>query len=74
MFKFKKYILFFLILIFNFNVVNATPLVNKDWLKDKICNDNIKVIEVHRSKKDYELAHIPCSIFTNFYSRWLERN
>ena len=35
MFIFKKYILFFLILIFNFNVVNATPLVNKDWLKQK---------------------------------------
>ena len=67
MFTFKKYILFFLILIFNFNIVNATPLVNKDWLKHKICNDNIKVLEVHRSKKDYELAHIPCSIFTNFY-------
>ena len=67
MIVFKKYILLFLILTFNFNVVNANPLVDKDWLKDKICNDNIKIIEVHRSKKDFELAHIPCSVFTNFY-------
>jgi thiosulfate/3-mercaptopyruvate sulfurtransferase len=64
---FNKYVLFILILFFNFNVVYANPLVDKDWLKDKICNDNIKIIEVHRSKKNYELAHIPCSIFTNFY-------
>ena len=67
MIVFKKYILFFLILTFSFNDVNANPLVDKDWLKDKTCNDNIKIIEVHRSKKDFELAHIPCSVFTNFY-------
>ena len=40
MFIFKKYILFFLILIFNFNVVNATPLVNKDWLKHTMVKIN----------------------------------
>ena len=65
---FNKYFLMMLIFIFNLNVVYANPLVDKDWLKSKICMDNIKILEVHRSKKDYEIAHIPCSVYTNFYS------
>lgn len=66
--KFIKHILFILILFFNLNTALTNPLVEKEWLKEKLCSDRFKVLEVHRSKKAYELAHIPCSIYTNFYS------
>ena len=65
---FNKYLFIIFIYFFNLNILFAEPIVSKDWLKEKICKDNIKILEVHRSKKDYEIAHIPCSIFTNFYS------
>ncbi len=65
---FNKYLFVLLIFIFSCNSGYSNPLVDKDWLKDKICKDNIKIIEVHRSKKEYEIAHIPCSIYTNFYT------
>ena len=64
----NKYLFILLILIFGYKSGYSNPLVDKDWLKDKICKDNIKIIEVHRSKKEYEIAHIPCSIYTNFYT------
>tara|TARA_Y100001934_G_scaffold78468_1_gene97481 strand:- start:95 stop:1057 length:963 start_codon:yes stop_codon:yes gene_type:complete len=64
----NKYLFILLILIFGCKSGYSNPLVDKDWLKDKICKDNIKIIEVHRSKKEYEIAHIPCSIYTNFYT------
>ena len=65
---FNKFLFVLLILIFGYKSGYSNPLVDKDWLKDKICKDNIKIIEVHRSKKEYEIAHIPCSIYTNFYT------
>lgn len=65
---FNKFFLMALVFILNCNIIYANPLVDKDWLKDKICKDNIKILEVHRSKKHYEIAHIPCSVYTNFYS------
>ena len=65
---FNKYLFILLILIFDCKSGYSNPLVDKDWLKNKICKDNIKIIEVHRSKKEYEIAHIPCSIYTNFYT------
>jgi len=68
MYIFNKYLFIIFIYFFNLNIIYADPVVDKDWLKNKICKDNIKILEVHRSKKDYEIAHIPCSIFTNFYS------
>ena len=68
MYIFNKYLFIIFIYFFNLNIIYADPVVDKDWLKNKICKDNIKILEVHRSKKDYEIAHIPCSIYTNFYS------
>ena len=65
---FNKFLFVLLILIFGYKSGYSNPLVDKDWLKNKICKDNIKIIEVHRSKKEYEIAHIPCSIYTNFYT------
>jgi thiosulfate/3-mercaptopyruvate sulfurtransferase len=73
MLKIKCNIIYFLIIIFNAHVVLANPLVEKEWLKDKVCAEGFIIIEVHRSKKEYELSHIPCSVFTNFYtSGWRE--
>ena len=73
MFKIKNQIMFYIIFIINIQASNANPLVEDEWLKDKVCTESFKIIEVHRSKKEYELSHIPCSVFTNFYSSgWRE--
>ena len=73
MLKIKCNIIYFLIIIFNAHVALANPLVEKEWLKDKVCAEGFIIVEVHRSKKEYELSHIPCSVFTNFYtSGWRE--
>ena len=73
MLKIKYNIIYFLIIIFNTYAALATPLVEKEWLKDKVCAEGFIIVEVHRSKKEYELSHIPCSVFTNFYtSGWRE--
>jgi len=73
MLKIKYNIIYFLIIIFNTHAALATPLVEKEWLKDKVCAKGFIIVEVHRSKKEYELSHIPCSVFTNFYtSGWRE--
>ena len=73
MFKIKSIIVCCLIFFFNIQLINANPLVDNEWLKDKVCTEGFKIIEVHRSKKEYELSHIPCSVFTNFYtSGWRE--
>ena len=66
--NFYKYLIIILIIVFNCNTMSANPLVDKDWLKDKVCKENIKILEVHRSRKEYEISHIPCSIYTNFYT------
>ena len=69
---FFRVIVLFFILIYSFNV-NSKPLVSSDWLEDKVCKDGFIVLEVYRSKKNYEVSHIPCSVFTNFYeSGWRE--
>ena len=73
MFKIKNQIIFCVMLIINIQLTNANPLVKDEWLRDKVCTEGFKVIEVHRAKKEYELSHIPCSVFTNFYSSgWRE--
>ena len=54
-------------------IVEAQSLVDVNWLEGKTCDDNLIVLEVHRGKKNYELAHIPCSVYTNFYKNgWRE--
>ena len=73
MFRIKNIIVCCLIFFFNIQSSNANPLVDNEWLKDKVCTEGFKIIEVHRFKKEYELSHIPCSVFTNFYtSGWRE--
>tara|TARA_B100000686_G_scaffold72987_1_gene78734 strand:- start:27553 stop:28506 length:954 start_codon:yes stop_codon:yes gene_type:complete len=69
---FFKNSIFLIIFLYSFNVLSE-PLVNSYWLEDKICKEGFIVLEVYRSKKNYELAHIPCSVYTNFYeSGWRE--
>jgi thiosulfate/3-mercaptopyruvate sulfurtransferase len=73
MFRIQSNIIYCIIFVFNIQSINANPLVDSEWLKDKVCTEGFKIIEVHRSKKEYELSHIPCSVFTNFYtSGWRE--
>ena len=61
------------LVLLKFTIVEAQSLVDVNWLEGKACDDNLIVLEVHRGKKDYELAHIPCSVYTNFYKNgWRE--
>ena len=65
---------FIVLMVFMFNsIVYSAPLVNSEWLEDKVCQKGYVVLEVYRSKKEFELSHIPCSVYTNFYeSGWRE--
>ena len=67
---FQKYLILIFILIFNTKVYSE-PLVNSDWIEDKICKKGYIVLELNRSKNNYQISHIPCSVYTNFYdSGW----
>ena len=55
---FKFLIIFFITFIFKFSHLCAQVLVDADWVENKICNDNIVVLEIHRGKKNYELGHL----------------
>ena len=57
----------FLFILFWFSHAYTQALVEADWLDGKTCIKNLVVLEVHRGKKNYELEHIPCSVYTNFY-------
>ena len=49
----------------------SQALVSAEWLEKNICKENLIVLEVHTGKRRYEAAHIPCSVYTNFYeSGW----
>ena len=41
---FNKYFFIILIYCFNLNIVYAEPIVDKDWLKEKICKIGYKNI------------------------------
>ncbi len=45
-----------------------SSLVSAEWLAEHSCDSKVKVIAVSRSKSLYESSHIPCSVYTNFYS------
>ena len=61
----------FLFILFWFSHAYTQALVEADWLDGKTCIKNLVVLEVHRGKKNYELEHIPCSVYTNFYENIL---
>ncbi len=49
----------------------SSPLVSTDWLSINLCKDSIKVIEVGKSLHSYEVEHISCATYTNFYTdKW----
>ena len=61
------------LILLEISILEAQSLVDANWLEGKTCDDNLIVLEVHKGKKIYELAHIPCSIYTNFYTNgWRE--
>ena len=68
---FKRFLLLFSLL-YGFSSY-ADPLVSSDWLEEKICKKGFVVLEINKSKNNYQVSHIPCSVFTNFYeSGWRE--
>ena len=63
----KTKILFFFFIFLNYKTLHTEPLVNIDWVANNICNETFKVIEIGKSLNSYEVEHISCSIYTNFY-------
>ena len=45
----------------------SSPLVDVAWLKPHVCSDSLTVLDVRRSTEDYQSAHIPCAVHTNYY-------
>jgi thiosulfate/3-mercaptopyruvate sulfurtransferase len=42
-------------------------LVDVAWLRDHACGEGVVVLDVRRSRNDYEAGHVPCAVHTNFY-------
>ena len=60
-----------LLILLVFRNLISSPLVSTDWLSINLCKDSIKVIEVGRSLNSYEVEHISCATYTNFYTdKW----
>ncbi len=68
-------IFLFFIIIFPNLVFASNPLVSVDWLKTKLNNDNIKILDI-RNKIDnggielFLKGHIPGSIHTDYLKEW----
>lgn len=43
------------------------PIVPVSWLQERLCDDRLVVLDVRRAAIDFEAAHIPCAVYTNFY-------
>ncbi len=46
----------------------ADPLIDVAWLAARVCTDEVVVLDVRRSRADHETGHVPCAVFTNFYT------
>ena len=45
----------------------APPLVDVAWMRDHACAETVVVLDVRRSRNDYESGHVPCAVHTNYY-------
>ena len=53
---------------FSWHLLGLEPLVNSNWLKEKVCKAEFKVIEVGTSYNSFKNESIECANFTNFYT------
>ena len=68
--KYKEFCIAFFIILINWKYVQSfdKPLVDSKWLAEHSCDKDVRVIAVSRSTSVFESSHIPCSVYTNFYS------
>ena len=60
--------IFLIFIFFSSHLLGMEPLVNSNWLKEKVCKAEFKVIEVGTSYNSFKNESIECANFTNFYT------
>ncbi len=46
---------------------DAPPIVTVEWLKPRVCRPPVIVLDLRRSRQNFEAEHIPCSVHSDYY-------
>ena len=43
------------------------PIVDVAWLQERVCTPGLKVLDLRRSRQNFEAEHIPCAVHSDYY-------
>ncbi len=46
---------------------DVPPLVSVEWLKARVCKAPVVVLDLRRSRQNFEAEHIPCAVHSDYY-------
>lgn len=46
---------------------DVPPIVDVPWLQDRVCGPGLKVLDLRRSRQNFEAEHIPCAVHSDYY-------
>jgi len=45
----------------------APPIVDVPWLQERLCAPDLVVLDLRRSRQNFEAEHVPCAVHTDYY-------
>ncbi|MEE8296413.1 MAG: rhodanese-like domain-containing protein [Hyphomicrobium sp.] len=45
----------------------APPIVDVPWLQERVCSPRLVVLDLRRSRQNFEAEHIPCAVHSDYY-------
>ena len=45
----------------------APPVVTVEWLKTRVCRPPVVVLDLRRSRRNFEAEHVPCAVHSDYY-------
>lgn len=46
----------------------APPVVGVDWLAERVCEPGLVVLDLRRSRLNFEAEHVPCAVHSDYYN------
>ncbi len=43
------------------------PIVDVAWLQERVCGPDLKVLDLRRSRQNFEAEHVPCAVHSDYY-------
>ncbi len=43
------------------------PIVDVPWLQERVCSPDLVVLDLRRSRQNFEAEHIPCAVHSDYY-------